>query len=161
MIPLFANFGQQVGERDINLKDKLHTEQAAQWMIKLGIEGLKRIIQNEGMTKTKYSESAIQEARERSNSVFAFLAEHPQEEFLANPNVEVWYWKYTQVTKYERGGKAFDMTAFVRMVNTEYGFTTANSGRYNKCDSEIQPGGIANQHGKRPGDKYRKFVPKS
>lgn len=157
MIPLKANFGEDDSGRDVNLKEKLHTEQAAQWLIKLGIDGLRRVLTNEGMTETVYSRTAIQEARERSNSVFAFLAEHPRSEFLADPNVEVWYWEYQEDTK-NKGGRPFEQAKFSQMVSTEYEFTTSNNGRYKVGDYSLGVNGLAREHGRKPGDKYRVFV---
>ena len=160
MVPLNANFGAEGSGRDIDLPERLHDEHAAQWMMRLGIDGLRRIIDNEGMTPTQYSTSAIQEAKERSNSVYAFLAEHPREELLAYPNAEVWYWRYAHDAKSNRGSRPFEMPKFVQMVDEEYGFETAHTGRYKAGDPEIGTDGIAHDHGKHAGDRYRKFVEK-
>ena len=159
LIPLNANFGDAGSGRDVDLREKLRTEQAAQWLIHLGVEGLQRILANEGMTDTEYSRTAMQEARERSNNVFAFLADHPRDEMLAHPNVEVWYWRYCDETK-ERGGRPFEQAKFTQMVCTEYGLATANNGRYRLDDRDIGVNGIARTHGRGAGDKYRTFIEK-
>ena len=160
MIPLTANFGLAGSGRDVDLSEKLRTEQAAQWLIKLGVDGLRRILANEGMTDTEWSRAAIQEARERSNSVFAFLADHPRREFLDNPNVEIWYWRYVDETK-DKGGRPFEQPKFSQFVCAEYDFTTARNGRYKVGDFDISINGKARDHGRKAGDKYRVFVDKS
>jgi len=159
MIPLNANFKKRGSGRDIDLKEKLHTEEAAQWLIKLGIDGLRRVLENEGMTETDYSQIAIQEAKERSNSVYAFLADHPRSEFLVHPNVEVWYWRY-QADVRAKGGRPFEQTKFTQMVNTEYGFTTKNNGRYKNGEYDLTVNGLAREHGRNAGDRYRVFIDK-
>lgn len=159
LIPLNANFGEAGSGRDVNLRDKLRTEEAAQWLACLGVVGLRRVIAQEGMTETSYSRSAIQEARERSNSVIAFIAEHTRDEFLAEPNVELWYWRYAADAK-NKGDRPFTQAKFSQMVSTEFGFATANNGRYRAGDPELTVGGLAREHGRSPGDKFRIFVDK-
>lgn len=158
-IPLIANFGKGAPGRDVNLRSKLKTEPAAQWLIKLGIEGLRRVLENEGMTETDYSRTAKQEAKERSNSVFEFLSEHPESEFLEYPNVEVWYWRYQASVK-DKGGRPFEQSKFTMMVNAAYGFESKNNGRYKHGDPELSIGGLARDHGRGVNDRYRVFVKK-
>lgn len=157
MIPLNADFSE--GGRDIDLNEKLHTEQAAQWLIKLGIDGLKRILANEGMTENQYSLEAVKDARERSNSVFAFLADHPRREFLEDRNVETWYWRYQAEAK-NSGSRPFEQAKFSQMVCDEYGFDTANNGRYKNGEWHVGYNDLARDHGRKAGDKYRVFVEK-
>ncbi|MBR1828567.1 MAG: hypothetical protein IJ781_03525 [Atopobiaceae bacterium] len=118
------------------------------------------MIAQEGMTETAYSRDAIEEARRDSNSVFAFAAEHERAEFLIDPNVEVWYWRYCDYVR-DSGGKAFDQRTFSRFLCTRLGLTTANDGRYRVGDAQLCLGEPARHHGRRPGDKYRVFREKS
>ena len=165
MVPFNADYRKHSEGRDIKMRDKLMNEAAAEYMIVLAIKGLRRVLENEGMTETTYSRTAQQELRERSNNVYAFLADHTREEILERPNVEVWYWMYQDETK-ARGGKPFDQSKFTNFINSEYGLTTANNGRYRNGDEYIGSGfadsynNLARNHGRHAGDKYRVFIPK-
>ena len=156
-VPFNANFGEDESGRDVELAEKLRTEQAAEWMIRLGIEGLRRIMENEGMTETEYSRRALKEAQENSNSVLAFCSAHSREEFLFLPNVEVWYWRYCDFAKHDLGCRPFEQHRFSQFVCSRFGFRTANDGRYKAGDPYLGVGEPARIHGRKPGDKYRMF----
>ena len=156
IIPFNARFKDDP-TRDIDLIDRLQTEHAVQWMLRLAVDGLRRILKNGEMTPNEKSAAALQDMRERSNSVIAFLASYPREEFLKENNVEIWYWRYEAWAK-GNGEKPFRQKQFSTTVCNEYGLKTENHGRYRSGDRCVMEHGIAHEHGRVAGEKYRIFM---
>ena len=152
-IPLTAKFDKNNPDCDLELSKRLKTEEAAQWMLRLAVQGLRRVLDNPGMTETKYSTQALQEAKERSNSVIAFLSTITREEILETANVDICYRRYRRFAD-NNGHKAVSQPNFSTTVCSELELTTKNTGRYKKSDDQQ----TLLEMGKRVGAKYRKFV---
>ena len=84
-IPFDANFKESSGFRNVNLTDLLSTEEAIQYFIKVGIDGLRRLISTGGsFTKAKKSTDLMQAYEIENDSVKAFLMEYDPEEYVLN-----------------------------------------------------------------------------
>lgn len=68
-IPFSARFAPGVPGFDPGLRRKLRTERAASYMLRLAIEGLARVMAQQGMTPNSQSETILAEVREENDSV--------------------------------------------------------------------------------------------
>ena len=152
-IPLSAKFDKSNPDCDMELAKKLRTEKAAQWMLRLAVQGLRRVLDNPGMTETRYSTQALQEAKERSNSVIAFLSTVTREEILETANVDICYRRYKRFAD-NNGHKAVSQQNFSTVVCRELDLATNNNGRYKDSDDQK----FLLEIGKKPKSKFRKFV---
>ena len=159
-IPLDADFQKDSSTQpDMDLASNISKdEDALRYFISLAYGGLRRVLENGGMTKTEYSKLALDDMMRRSNSVIDFLATHTREELLEENNVELWYWRYFEWVK-DEGSHPFKPKQFTYHVNAKYGFTTENNGYYSYTNPVPQ---IVKIHDKtaRIGGNYRQFFPK-
>lgn len=74
--------------------DDLKGQESMEYMIQLGIEGLKRVLQNRKFTTSKKMQDELDEYEETNNPVLGFFKEHEPDDFEYEPTNEV-YRKYT------------------------------------------------------------------
>lgn len=65
-----------VQERDVNIDEKLSSDNAKSYLLKLALAGVERIIKNGGLTKSQTIEDVTRQYFVQSDSVIAFLEEH-------------------------------------------------------------------------------------
>lgn len=75
IIPFDARFSKDDPDFDPYIKYKLIQEDSLEYLIKLGIEGLKRVLENQEFTKSKKVEDSIEEYRETNNPILLFFKE--------------------------------------------------------------------------------------
>lgn len=76
IIPFNAKFTSDLPDYDPEIKKKLLQSECVEYLIKLGVEGLKRIIANKGFTKSDATEQAAHEYDIMNNPIKGFFAEH-------------------------------------------------------------------------------------
>lgn len=81
IVPFMARFGRDVGgssssgEYDPYIADKLRSESAMKYLLKLGIAGVRRVLDAKGFTRVESVEQASKEFEEYNNNVIGFIAE--------------------------------------------------------------------------------------
>lgn len=80
IIPFNAKFKETDADFDPNINEKLREESCISYVIKLGIEGLLRIIKNKGFTKVKAVEQEAENYESYNNPLLQFIREKESEE---------------------------------------------------------------------------------
>ena len=80
IIPFNAKFKETDADFDPNINEKLREESCISYVIKLGIEGLLRVIKNKGFTKVKAVEQEAENYESYNNPLLQFIREKESEE---------------------------------------------------------------------------------
>lgn len=78
IIPFNATFTKDDPDFDPYIKYKLRTEEVMEYLILLGIEGLRRVLDNHAFTCNKSVEDQIREYEEQNNPILLFFKENPK-----------------------------------------------------------------------------------
>ena len=138
IIPFNARFTKDDPDYDPYIKYKLRTESAMEYLINLGLEGLKRVLHNYSFTESESVVNAIAEYEENNNPVLIFFKEVDRGEILNKSTRDL----------YSRYGLFCAENNFNPMSNVE--FSKAVKKRF---DVEIKDKKIG-------GKKYRVFSEK-
>lgn len=111
-IPFNAVFDKKDKDFDPFIKDKLTTDDALEYLIKLGMNGLYRILNNNEFTSSKSSDAVWKEYEEINNPVVAFI----NDKNIENQQVDDVYRQYS-LWCVEGGLKPLSKIAFSREVN--------------------------------------------
>ena len=93
IIPFDAQFSRDDPDFDPYIKYKLIKEESLEYLILLGIKGLKRILDNQQFTQSKKVQESIEEYNETNNPILLFFKEDIQ--IINEPTNEV-YKKYNE-----------------------------------------------------------------
>lgn len=117
IIPFRANFTKAP---DCNLREKLHTREAAEAMLKRAVDGLKRLLKNQRFTMSKAVEAEKEQFELTNDPIKSFLNDYIQtgDELYREP-VSVIYRNYCLYCS-ENGYKAVSSNAFGRKVREFY-----------------------------------------
>lgn len=115
IIPFNAVFDKRDPEYDPFLKYKVVEKDSVQYMIRLGVEGLKRILERAGFTHAAVVEQRMQEYEEENNPMLAFLKEVDIETDIINEPTGDVYRRYTVFCQ-ENGLSAIGKTVFSRQL---------------------------------------------
>lgn len=138
IIPFNARFTKDDPDYDPYIKYKLRTESAMEYLINLGLEGLKRVLNNYAFTESESVVNAITEYEENNNPVLIFFKEIDRGEILNKSTRDL----------YSRYGLFCAENNFNPMSNVE--FSKAVKKRF---DVDIKDKKIS-------GKKYRVFCEK-
>lgn len=94
IIPFDAKFSKDDPDFDPYIKYKLIQQDAIEYLILLGINGLKRVLQNQGFTKSEKVQRSIEEYEETNNPIQLFFKELDESEIVNEPTKNV-YQLYT------------------------------------------------------------------
>lgn len=116
IIPFNAVFDKRDPEYDPFLKYKLVEKEPVQYMIRIGIEGLKRVLdESHGFTQAKVVQQRMQEYEEENNPILAFLKDTDVEvDIVGEPTGDV-YRRYSVFCQ-ENGLNAIGKTVFSRQL---------------------------------------------
>lgn len=95
IIPFDARFSRDDPDFDPYIKYKLIQEDALEYLVLLGIAGLKRVLQNQSFTKSKKVTQSIEEYEETNNPILLFFKEVDYDDIVNEPTKEV-YRKYNE-----------------------------------------------------------------
>ncbi len=93
IIPFNATFSSDDPDYDPYIKYKLRTSDSMEYLIQLGIRGLKRVLENQKFTTSKKVQKELEEYEENNNPVILFFKENPKIENEPTKNV---YKKYSE-----------------------------------------------------------------
>lgn len=95
IIPFDATFSVNDPDFDPYIKYKLREQEPMEYMIKIGLEGLKRVTLNQKFTSSKRVEQELEEYEESNNPIIGFYKEVGIEEIENEPTKDV-YKKYQE-----------------------------------------------------------------
>ena len=101
IIPFNASFSVDDPDYDVDIKYKLIEQGSIEYLIQLGLAGLKRVRINQGFTKSTKTTQAIQEYEEENNPIVGFIRETGKDMIINQPTNEVY--KRYQVFMAENG----------------------------------------------------------
>ena len=85
MIPFNATFSKADADYDPFIKYKLIKEDSIEYLIQLGIEGLKRVLSNNEFTKSTKVDRVLTEYEEENNPIIAFINEVGEDAIINQP----------------------------------------------------------------------------
>ena len=93
MIPFNAKFSADDPDYDPYIKYKLRRPEAMEYLILLGIEGLKRVLKNHRFTTGKSVQKELKEYEENNNPILLFFKEIEESDILNQPTKDI-YMRY-------------------------------------------------------------------
>lgn len=82
IIPFNAQFSKEDPDFDPYIKYKLQEQTSLEYLIKLGVEGLKRILENKGFTKSEKVQRELDEYEKTNNPILLFFEDWEKEDFI-------------------------------------------------------------------------------
>ncbi len=119
IIPFNANFNKDDPDFDPYIKHKLLKKSSLEYLIRLGIEGLKRVLKNKSFTKSEKVQKELDEYEKNNNPILLFFDEVNKEEII-NESVPDVYRMYTVFCS-ENNFSPFSKIEFGRNVASYYG----------------------------------------
>ena len=123
IIPFDAKFSPNDADYDPYIIDKLLSEDSMKYLIKVGLEGLKRVLKNKKFTESKKVQEQIREYELSNNPILGFFEEIDFSEILNEPTKSV-FQKYLIYCN-ENNLQPMASVEFSRKVCKEYNFKTS------------------------------------
>ena len=89
IIPFNARFSKDDPDFDPYITYKLKDEQVMKYLVRIGIEGLKRVIENRGFTTSRKVEKELKDYEIQNNPILLFLQERDISEIVNQPTKDV------------------------------------------------------------------------
>lgn len=93
IIPFNASFSKDDPDYDPYIKYKLRKPESIEYLIQLGIEGLKRVLENRSFTVSEKVQKELEEYEENNNPILLFFKDEPK---LENEPTSKVYKKYSE-----------------------------------------------------------------
>lgn len=94
MIPFNATFSKNDEDYDPFIKYKLIKEDSIEYLIKLGVDGLKRVLENNEFTRSDKVINTLKEYEEENNPILGFISEETESN-IVNQSVQDVYLRYS------------------------------------------------------------------
>lgn len=123
IVPFNATFSKNDPDYDPHIKYKLRTESAMEYLIQLGLDGLKRVLANNGFTVCEKVQAELDEYNEQNNPVIGFFRDLDIEADVVNQptsDVYVSYKVYCNINGYT----PIAANSFGKYVKKEFNLTT-------------------------------------
>lgn len=136
IVPFNATFSKSDKDYDPYIKYKLRSDEAIEYLIQLGLKGLKRVLENQAFTQNAAVQKELEEYEENNNPILLFFKEVGEEGIINEPTSKC-YLKY----------KEFCISnSFSPMSQIEFSRTVK---RHFDCEIEERKAG---------GKRYRTFI---
>lgn len=119
IIPFNATFGKSDPDYDPFIKYKLIQKESIEYLISLGVEGLKRVIINDEFTKSTKVQNQLNEYEEENNPIIAFIADSGIDMIENEPTNEVY--KRYQVFCADNAMTPMSNIVFSKQINKRLG----------------------------------------
>lgn len=97
IIPFEAKFSPEDDDYNPNIKRDLHQQTAMEYLIKIAIDGLKRVLKNNAYTKSEQVQKELNDFEISNNNIFAFVKEYEADGYeIVNNTVKDVYDKYKE-----------------------------------------------------------------
>jgi putative DNA primase/helicase len=122
IIPFNATFSKTDPDYDPYIAWKLKDPAVMEYLVKVGVEGLKRILANHSFTQSKKVDAEIKEYTEYNNPVLLFLAETDKDEII-NQETKLVHSAY-ELFCHDNGFQYMGLTSFSKEINRQLECTT-------------------------------------
>ena len=123
IIPFNATFSKDAPDYDPFIKYKLIQQDSIEYLIRIGLEGLKRVVINNGFSKSDKVQSQLDEYEEENNPIIAFIRDTGVDMIENQPTNEVY--KRYQVFCADNSMQPMSNIVFSKQINKRLGFETA------------------------------------
>lgn len=120
IIPFNATFSKSDPDYDPYIKYKLIQPESLEYLIKLGLQGLERVLENQCFTTSEKAQKELEEYEINNNPILLFFAEISPETLLNNPTNEA-YRKYNEFC-ISNCFQAMSQIEFSKQVKKKYDF---------------------------------------
>jgi putative DNA primase/helicase len=114
IIPFNAKFSKEDPDFDSGITWKLKTREVAEYLIQLGLQGLKRVLDQQGFTDSTKVKEQVDQFEKDNNPILLFLEDVPEEEILNNETKSV-YARYDTFC-YDNGFSKMAMQTFTKEI---------------------------------------------
>ena len=127
IVPFNAQFDANNPNFKPFIKDELLTQGAMEYLVQLGLAGLKRVLLNRGFTKSPKVDKSIEEYEETNNPILGFFKELEADgdKIENEPTADI-YKKYTNYCNRNKLLYPLSSIEFSRQTCKHYGYTTKN-----------------------------------
>lgn len=121
-IPFNAVFSKDDPDFDPYIIDKLRTKEVAEYLIKIGIAGLRRVLERREFTIPDQSKIELQEFNERNNPILLFIQELTEDDVVGKVANDV----YLQYSEWciNNGFQAISNLEFSKVIRKEFNVET-------------------------------------
>ena len=95
IVPFDASFSKQDADYDPYIKYKLRDESVMEYLVQLGIHGLRRVLDNQGFTTNQKVQENLKEYEENNNPILLFFQDIEEEDVVGKQTKHV-YQKYAE-----------------------------------------------------------------
>jgi putative DNA primase/helicase len=117
IIPFNATFSKTDPDYDPYIAWKLKDQAVMEYLVKIGVDGLKRILENHGFTQSKKVDEEIKEYTEYNNPILLFLSEVEQDEIL-NQETRLVHSQY-EIFCDDNGFQSMGLATFTKEINRQ------------------------------------------
>lgn len=117
IIPFNATFSKTDPDYDPYIAWKLKDVAVMEYLVKIGVEGLKRILENHSFTQSKKVDEEIKEYTEYNNPILLFLAETEQDEII-NQETRLVHSQY-ELFCTDNGFQGMGLANFTKEINRQ------------------------------------------
>lgn len=130
-IPFDARFDKTDPDYDPQILNKLKQQDSFEYLIRLGLDGLKRVLKNKGYSEGKASENAKEEYRIEHNSILAFIDELGLDAIVNEPTSAVYhgYNLFCNTNGFEPVKKPTFTKKLLKALNLDVGYGKDRSGK--------------------------------
>lgn len=120
IIPFNATFSKADPDYDPYIAWKLKDVEVMEYLVKIGVDGLKRILENNGFTQSAKVDAEIKEYTEYNNPILLFLADMEEDE-IVNQETRLVHSQY-EIFCNENGFQSMGLTTFTKEINRQLGY---------------------------------------
>ena len=136
-IPFEARFSRSDPDYDPRLLDKLRTEEAARYFIRVGVEGLRRAYDANGMTPNHKGERIVADVLNDNDSVLQWIEDNDLDlDYFDGAVISLRYEAYKEWCA-EANLFPFARNRFTRKVNARYGMKSVTERRVYTTGSRV------------------------
>lgn len=120
IVPFKANFSKTDDDYDPYIKYKLRSPEAMEYLIQLALDGLNRVLKNNGFTMCQAVQEELEEYSEQNNPIIGFFKELDLDIDILNQPTKDIYLRYKLYCN-ENGFTPMSSGEFSKLVRKEYG----------------------------------------
>lgn len=118
IVPFNATFSRESGVYDPNIKYKLRSEEAMEYLIQLSLDGLKRVLANNGFTICAKVQEQLEEYSEQNNPIIGFFKDLDVEVDVVNQPTKDVYTRY-KIYCNDNGFNPMSAAEFTKWIKKE------------------------------------------